>query len=240
MQISFENKTVLVTGGTRGIGKSLVEMFSSLGATVIFTGRSHLSKNLGPKEVYYTVDFSIQASVDKFIKEIENHDVDVLINNAGINAINPVGQFRDSDWNEILAVNLTTPYRLIKTLSKGMINRGTGKIINVSSVYGLVGKSHRSAYCSSKFGIRGLTTAVAAELSQYNILVNAVAPGFTLTDLTTEILGPEGIAEVAKTIPIGRLAKPDEIAKAIAFLSSDLNTYISGQTITIDGGFTSV
>jgi NAD(P)-dependent dehydrogenase (short-subunit alcohol dehydrogenase family) len=240
MQISFENKTILVTGGTRGIGKSLVELFLSLGATVIFTGRNYLSRPLDSNEIYYQVDFSVQPSVDKFIKKIENHDIDVLVNNAGINAINPISSFRDSDWDDILAVNLTSPYRLMKAVSERMKEKRSGKIINVSSIYGLVGKSFRAGYCSSKHGLRGLTAAAAAELAQFNVLVNAVAPGFTLTDLTTEILGPEGINKVSKTVPIGRLAKPEEIAKAIIFLSSDLNTYISGQTITVDGGFTNV
>ena len=240
MDFGLENKTVLVTGGTRGIGKSLVEAFLSLGANVIFTGQNYLQRPLSPKETYYQVDFSLKASIDKFIKKIENHDIDVLINNAGINAINPIAAFRDSDWDEIMSVNLTAPYRITKTVSGSMKARKAGKIVNVSSIYGLVGKSQRAGYCSSKFGIRGLTAATAAELAQYNILVNAVAPGFTLTDLTAEILGPDGIASISKSVPIGRLAQPDEIAKTIVFLSSDLNTYISGQTITIDGGFVNV
>ena len=240
MQINFKNKTVLITGGTRGIGRSLVDLFISLDANVIYTGCGDLQQPLSPDTIYYQVDFSVKKSIDKFVKNIENKDVDILINNAGINAINPIGDFRDSDWDEIMAVNLTAPYKITKAVSGYMKANGGGKIVNISSIYGLVGKSHRAGYSASKFGIRGLTAAVAAELAEHNILVNTVAPGFTLTDLTTEILGVDGIERVSSTIPMGRLAQPEEIAKAIIFLVSDLNTYISGQTLTVDGGFVNV
>jgi len=240
LQINFKNKTVLITGGTRGIGRSLVDLFISLDANVIYTGCGDLQQPLSPDTIYYQVDFSVKKSIDKFVKNIENKDVDILINNAGINAINPIGDFRDSDWDEIMAVNLTAPYKITKAVSGYMKANGGGKIVNISSIYGLVGKSHRAGYSASKFGIRGLTAAVAAELAEHNILVNTVAPGFTLTDLTTEILGVDGIERVSSTIPMGRLAQPEEIAKAIIFLVSDLNTYISGQTLTVDGGFVNV
>lgn len=236
MQINFENKTVLVTGGTRGIGKSVVDLFLSLGANVIYTGRNYQNQSKG----YCQVDFSVKKSIDKFIENIKNRDIDILVNNAGTNAINPIADFKDSDWDEIMAVNLTAPYKIIKAVSERMKANGGGKIINISSIYGLVGKSHRAGYCSSKFGIRGLTAAAAAELAEHNILVNAVSPGFTLTDLTTKILGFDGITRVSKTIPMRRLAKPEEIANTVIFLASDLNTYISGQTITVDGGFINV
>ena len=236
MQISFKNKNVLVTGGTRGIGAATVKLFRSLGANVTFTGRSHPIVADG----YYCIDFSDLASLGDFVKEIETRDIDILVNNAGINAINPINDFLDSDWDKIVGVNLTAPYKIIKAVTERMKAKRSGKIINVSSIYGLVGKSYRAGYCASKFGIRGLTVAVAAELAEYNILVNAVAPGFTLTDLTTRILGPDGIDRVSETVPMGRLAQPEEIANTIIFLASDLNTYISGQTITVDGGFTNV
>jgi len=220
---NFNGKTVLITGGTRGIGAAITAEFSRCGANVISTGTD-------------TLDLLDAASVKDFISYIESLDIDICVNSAGINVVDPLCESLDSDWEDILKVNLTGVYKISKAVAKGMKERG-GKIINLSSIWGHISREGRAAYSASKFGLRGLTQAMAAELAKYNILVNSVSPGFTRTELTESILGEEGIKEAESMIPMGRLASPDEIAKVILFLSSDLNTYISGQDIVVDGGF---
>jgi 3-oxoacyl-[acyl-carrier protein] reductase len=144
------------------------------------------------------------------------------------------------DWDNIIEVNLTTPFKIIKTVSKNMMKNNYGRIVNISSIWGTIGKEQRVCYSSSKFGLMGLTSSSAAELAKYNILVNSVSPGFTLTDLTRNILGVDEMSKISKTIPIGRMADPSEISNVVMFMCSDLNSYISGQNIVVDGGFTNV
>tara|TARA_R110000796_G_scaffold60666_6_gene140514 strand:+ start:9363 stop:10046 length:684 start_codon:yes stop_codon:yes gene_type:complete len=222
---SFKGKTVLVTGGTRGIGKSIATSFEKLGATVIAPGK---------KELNLLDDLSIKS----FLYDLQ--DIDICINNAGINHINSLCDFIDEEWLDIIQVNLTGAYKISKGVAEGMMSRSYGRIINIGSIWGNISKAGRGAYSASKGGLKGLTKAMAAELAEYNILVNMVSPGFTLTDMTKKSLGVDGILEVQKTIPIGRLADPGEIAKAVLFLSSDLNTYISGHDLVVDGGFINV
>lgn len=225
--ISFKGKLVLVTGGTRGIGKQVTEDLRALGAEVIPTGTSELNL-LDPN------------SISKFIKSIEHLSFDVCINNAGINEISSFCDTSDSSWEDILNVNLTGAYKVCKEVVRPMVTRGAGKIINIASIWSHKSRKGRAAYSASKFGLRGLTQAMAAEFAADGILVNSVSPGFTRTELTENILGEEGIREVEKTIPMGKLASPKDISNVIVFLASDYNTYISGQDIIVDGGFTSV
>ena len=222
--MNFKNKTIIVTGGARGIGKQISEDFKSKGAEVIVTDTSNLNF-LDPK------------SIAEFLNSIKDLDIDICINNAGINEINPFCEISDQSWEDIIAVNLTGTFKITKSIIKKMMKREDGKVINVSSIWGHKSKIGRAAYSASKFGLRGLTQAIAAEAASKGVLVNSVSPGFTRTELTERILGPDGIAEIEKSIPLGRLATPKEISNVIMFLASDLNTYISGQDIVIDGGF---
>ena len=222
--MNFKNKTIIVTGGARGIGKQISEDFKSKGAEVIVTDTSNLNF-LDPK------------SIAEFLNSIKDLDIDICINNAGINEISPFCETSDQSWEDIIAVNLTGTFKITKSIIKKMMKREDGKVINVSSIWGHKSKIGRAAYSASKFGLRGLTQAVAAEAASKGVLVNSVSPGFTRTELTERILGPDGIAEIEKSIPLGRLATPKEISNVIMFLASDLNTYISGQDIVIDGGF---
>ena len=226
MTIDFTNKNVLVTGGSRGIGAKIVENFIDLGANVVSTSTKEL-------------DFKNKQLTEVFLDSVKNISFDVCINNAGINTIANFCDINDEDWENIIQVNLTGAYKICKVVSKSMIQRKSGKIVNIASIWGNVSKKGRAAYSSSKFGLKGLTLGMAAELAEYNILVNSVSPGFTRTHLTEQVLGPTGIKEVESLIPIRRLATTEEISKAVLFLCSDLNTYISGHDLVVDGGFCS-
>jgi len=227
MFMNFKGKNVLVTGGTRGIGKQLVEDFEKAGATVLATGTE-------------VVDFLDEESLSSFVNLLENMEIDVCINNAGINKIDRFCETSDASWDDILAVNLTGAYKTTKAVLKGMISRRYGRVVNIASIWSHKSRKGRAAYSASKFGLRGLTQAVAAEAARFGVLVNSVSPGFTRTELTESILGKEGIKEVEQSIPLGRLAEPSEISNVVMFLASDANSYISGQDILIDGGFMNV
>ena len=224
MNINFKDKNILITGGSRGIGKELVDTFTNLEANVVYTSTKDLN-------------FIDKLSVNKFLDRIKNISFDVCINNAGININNNFCDIRDVDWNDIINVNLTGCYKICKAVSKQMINKRSGKIINISSIWGNISKQGRAAYSASKFGVKGLTLGMAAELAQYNILVNSVSPGVTMTDLAKTTLGVDGMNKFKKEIPLKRLATTKDIANTIIFLCSEFNTYISGQDLIVDGGF---
>lgn len=232
---NFDGKKALITGGSKGIGASIVKDLQDRGCEVWFTSRSeHSSKN------HIKVDFLDRTSVRNFESIISEIDFNICINNAGINKVNSIIDFEETDWRDIIEVNLNVPFLVCKAVVPGMKRIGSGKILNVSSIWGTIGKEGRSAYAASKFGIRGLTLALADELAESNILVNTIAPGFTETELTEKILGKEGMKTISSKIPMKRLAKTSEISKAALFLVSDDNSYITGQHIVIDGGFTNV
>ena len=247
MKIHFENKVVLITGATRGIGKQLARDFEKLGASLILTGTnpeqiSELNKNLMKNaRRYYCVDFSNEDSLLEFARELRGYPrIDVCINNAGINRINYIGDTSLADWKDIIDVNLKAPFVICREVSQIMKKNSYGRIINIASLFGVISKEKRSIYSSSKAGLIGLTKSVAIDLAPYNILVNCVSPGFVLTDLTKKILTASEIEELASRIPLRRLATPEDISKVVIFLASDLNTYISGQNIIVDGGYVSI
>ena len=246
MEESISRKVVIITGGTRGIGESLVESFLNSGFCVVATGsnKENLKKlNVQNKDKnleYYHLDFLSKISVQSFIKKINKYEkVDVLINNAGINKIDFIDDISEKDWDSINMVNLKGPFLLARVISKKMKKYKSGKIINIASVFSMQSREKRASYSASKWGLIGFTKAIALDLAPYNILVNAVSPGFVDTELTRRILSSKEIKDLLKTIPQKRLAKPNEIAKVVLFLSSKENTYITGQNIAIDGGFTS-
>lgn len=224
MNINFKDKTVLITGGSRGIGRELVNTFTNLEANVVYTSTKDLN-------------FNNENSVNKFLNKIKNISFDICINSAGVNTNNNFCDITDDDWNNIINVNLTGCYKICKAVSKKMIDQKSGKIVNISSIWGNISKQGRAAYSASKFGVRGLTLGMAAELAQYNILVNSVSPGFTVTELTKKTLGVDGMNKIKSQIPLKRLATTKDISNAILFLCSELNTYISGQDLIVDGGF---
>ncbi len=250
MVIDFTGQVVLVTGATRGIGKQLAEDFAALGAKLILTGRQQpqleaIRATPGGSESketdWHCVDFSEQESTHRFLDQLGCYEkIDVCINNAGMNRINYLDETRVEDWDEILDVNLKAPFLITRVVSRIMKIHHYGRIVNISSVFGVISREKRSIYSASKFGLRGLTVAASNELARYNVLVNAVSPGFVLTDLTKRILREHEIAELVSQIPAERLATPEDISRVILFLTSSLNTYITGQNIIVDGGFVNV
>ena len=162
-----------------------------------------------------------------------------MINNAGINIIESIDEVKYENWEKILAVNLTGPMHLTKAVAKTMKkNKHGGKILNISSIFGVVSKAKRNSYSASKSGLMGLTRASSLDLAPYNILVNTLCPGFTSTELTKSILSSKEMKDLSLQVPLGRFADASEIAKIAVFLCSDLNTYLTGQTIVVDGGVT--
>jgi 3-oxoacyl-[acyl-carrier protein] reductase len=228
--LDFAHKTALVTGGTRGIGLAIATALREAGAKVIVTGSSGRD---GLK-----VDFKDEKATERFAETIVSENIDILINNAGINKIDAVGDIKTEDWDAIHAVNLRAPFVLMRALAPAMAKRGYGRIVNISSVFGHVSKSQRASYSSSKHGLLGLTQAAALDYAQSGILVNALAPGFIDTELTRTVLTPAQIKDMVAAVPLGRLGTPEEIATVALFLASSSNTFITGQSIVADGGFT--
>jgi|TARA_B100002003_G_scaffold241557_1_gene263429 3-oxoacyl-[acyl-carrier protein] reductase len=241
MNIDFTNKTVLVTGGTRGIGASIVRHFENLNAEVIATGvnKDQLHKSINRRVKYHYLDLKNEKSISDFIEYIsQRKKIDVLINNAGMNKIDPIEKIKDEDWNNIYSINLYGPFVLTREISKIMKKNKYGRIVNIASIFGVISREKRAAYSSTKSGLIGLTKATAHDLAKDNILVNSISPGFINTELTKNILGEKSMKEISSSIPLKRLGDPDEIAKLVLFLTSDQNTYITGENIIIDGGYT--
>lgn len=250
MKIDFSGQVVLVTGATRGIGQQIAEEFAAAGAELLLTGtdktqiealNKHAAQDRRVTKKYYAVDFTDSESVERFITKINKlEQIDVCVNNAGINRINPIEKTLVEDWDDMLAVNLKAPFLLVREVAGKMIRNNYGRIINISSIFGVVSKAERSIYSATKFGLHGLTVAISLELARHNILVNTVSPGFVLTDLTRKNLSEAEQKGLATQIPMGRFAEPAEISSVVFYLASKANSYLTGQNIIVDGGFVNV
>ncbi len=188
---------------------------------------------------YRACDFSDPSATEALAAEMGRRELDVLVNNAGINAVGPLEGYDAAEFARIQQVNVTAPFLLCRAVVPGMRRRRFGRIVNITSVFGIVSRAGRSAYSASKAALFGLSRALALEAAANNVLVNCVAPGFVDTDLTRRILGARGIAATRRLIPLGRLARPEEIARYVRFLVSEENTYMTGQQVVVDGGFLS-
>ncbi len=230
-------KKALVTGGTRGIGAAVARALVECGHEVTVSGTS--LEGHGPEGcAYLGCDFSDTSQLEAFAAQVAKMDLAVLVNNAGINKVGPLADYDLEDFVRIQQINLVAPFMLCRAVVPGMRRRRFGRIVNVTSIWSVVSKSGRAAYSASKCGLLGLSRALALEVAADNVLVNCVAPGVVDTELTRRVLGETGIKELLERIPIRRLAKPEEIARCVSFLASDANSYITGQNIVIDGGFT--
>lgn len=241
MNINFKNKKVLVTGGTRGIGKEIAQEYQKLGAKVIITGTKKEYLEILPKSIVYE-QLEIKDAVnwqERVNNIIEKYDgFDICINNAGINKVANIYDLEESDLSKILLTNLQAPIYISSKVSKKMKENESGFIINIASIFGVVSKEGRNSYTASKSGLIGVTKTMAIDLGKYNVLVNSVSPGFVDTELTQRVLGKEGMKKMQESIPLKRIAKVSDIVPTILFLTSSFNTYITGQNIIIDGGFT--
>ena len=239
------NKVAIITGASQGIGKGMAETFSKAGAHVACVSRNKdnlksvtdsLIKN-GGEASFYTCDVSSLDAFQNTIKEIaKNHgSVDILVNNAGVCKDKLIMRMSEDGWNKVININLKGAFNGIKAVSQIMIKQRTGRIINISSIVGLIGNPGQANYAASKAGLIGLSKSAAKELAPRGITVNAIAPGYIATDMTDQITDQAKESLITK-IPLGRIGSPSDIAASALFLASDEAGYITGQTLTVDGG----
>lgn len=243
--MSFNDQITVVTGSTRGIGKAVAESFAEAGATVIITGRSEETVARTVKELTekgweadgFACDVSDMDDVEKTVNKIldKYKGVDILVNNAGITRDNLLLRMSETDWNDVININLKGVFHFTKAVSKTMLKARKGKIINIASIIGITGNAGQSNYAASKAGIIGFTKSVARELASRGITANAVAPGYIQTDMTGE-LSEKAREDILKSIPLGRLGQASDVAGTCLFLASKEADYITGQTIVVDGG----
>ena len=245
--ISLQNKNVLITGGSRGIGKACVELFLLAGANVAFTFQSAKKEaeeviadyNGSSKLKNYNVNLADAVEIEKVIELILSDfgNIDILVNNAGIWKEAAIDKMTIDEWNEMMNINLTSTYLITKLLVPGMKKNKFGRIINVASTAGQRGEAFHSHYAASKGGMISLTKSLASELGQHNITVNCIAPGWVITDMTTDSLAdPVTYQKVIGDIPLNKVAKPEEIAGPVLFLASHLASHITGEILNVNGG----
>ena len=247
VSIDLSGKTALITGATRGIGKAIADAFVDSGANLMLTGtkpkeiKQMNAEEKNPKVKWIRADFSSPDGIVSFIEQLKStNTIDICVNNAGFNIIKPYEEYSADEYQRLMNINLTAPFSITQKLIPDMKKRGFGRIVNIASIWSEVSKSGRSLYTTSKTGLIGLTRALAVEYASANILVNAVSPGFTRTELTSQSLSADEMKSLSKQIPVGRFAEPSEIAQTALFLCSEMNTYITGQNFVVDGGFTLV
>ena len=236
----FLNKRVFITGASRGIGADIANSFKEEGAYVVGTQTKHNDIKGNLCDEWFITDFSDENQVLSCAEYLRSQNFDILVNNAGFN-INEDFALIDLDvFKKIQQVNLFAPFVLCQAVIVGMEQKGWGRIVNISSIWGKMSKAGRAAYSASKFGLDGLTVSLSAEYSSRGIMANCVAPGFIDTSLTRRTLKPDEIIDLVARVPAARLGSVEEISKLVLWLSSEENTFTTGQNIAIDGGFTRV
>ncbi|MEC9448184.1 MAG: 3-oxoacyl-[acyl-carrier-protein] reductase [Candidatus Neomarinimicrobiota bacterium] len=239
------NKVSIVTGASKGIGKAIAKIFAQAGTHVVCVSRTKDDLNILKKEILndggsvsiYSCDVSNFDEVEGLIRNTveEFSKIDIIVNNAGITRDGLIMRMSDEDWNTVIDINLKGTFNAIKAVSRQMMKQRSGRIINISSVVGLKGNAGQANYAASKAGIIGLTKSSSKELASRGITVNCIAPGYIATNMTDQ-LTDKVKEEIINRIPLGYIGKTDNIAAAALFLASDEAEYITGQTISVDGG----
>ncbi|CAI0817701.1 3-oxoacyl-ACP reductase FabG [Serratia proteamaculans] len=240
--MSFEGKVVLVTGASRGIGRAIAETFVARGAKVIGTATSEsgaeaISSYLGASGKGFALNVVDAQSIDSVLASIraEFGEIDILVNNAGITRDNLLMRMKDDEWQDILNTNLTSVFRLSKAVMRAMMKKRFGRIITIGSVVGTMGNAGQANYAAAKAGLIGFSKSLAREVASRGITVNVVAPGFIETDMTRALTDDQR-AGILSSVPANRLGDAKEIASAVAFLASDEASYITGETLHVNGG----
>ena len=238
----LEGKKALITGASGGIGKEIAKVLIEHNAEVCISGRNHeelnaLKKSLGKKCHVVTCDLSKKDEIIELIKKADEFMgyIDILVNNAGITKDNIFLRMSENEWEDVLNVNLNATFNVLKLITKGMVKRKYGRIINISSVVGVTGGAGQVNYSASKAGLIGLTKSLSQEIATRNITVNCIAPGFIETPMT-EKLDDKRKDAILNSIPMNRIGKPKDLSSAIIFLASQESSYITGQTLHINGG----
>jgi 3-oxoacyl-[acyl-carrier protein] reductase len=239
----MKDKIILITGANRGIGHNILKKIVNCGYTVIGTSRSKDGVDMITDSIKDSngkgmiMDVTNQDSINTAINQIkEDYGIIYgLVNNAGITNDNLLMRMSDEQWNSVIETNLTSLYRVTKSVVKDMMKARTGRIVNIGSIVGQMGNAGQSNYSATKSGLLGFTKSLARELSTRNINVNAVSPGFIDTDMT-KALSDDQIESLTQNIPLGRIASPDEVSSVVAFLLSDDSSYITGENINVNGG----
>ena len=245
----LNGKIVLVTGATRGIGKAIALTLGAAGATVIGTattesGAENISKMLVDRKISgkgIVLDVKDNDQISSLREDIKKDfgSIDILVNNAGITRDNILLRMKEDEWEDIINTNLSSVYKMSKSVLRGMIKKRSGRIISITSVVGAMGNAGQSNYAAAKAGMIGFTKSLAREVGLRGITVNAIAPGFIQTDMTDSLPADQKEA-LASQIPMGRLGTADEIAQAVLFLAGDGGSYITGQTLHVNGGMYTV
>ncbi len=239
--INFKDKKILITGASGGIGNALVKKFNSLSGKVLATGtkieKLNSLKKQFPEVEILKFDLSEHSNIEEFIDDVSSKlsGLDIVINNAGINMDNLSLRMKDEEWKKVIDINLTSTYYLCKSSIKKMLKNKYGRIINITSIVGHTGNIGQSNYAASKAGIIGMSKSLAIEYAKKNITINCVSPGFIQTDMTEKI--SENVKNVLTSkIPMSKLGTGEDVANTVAFLSSDAASYITGETIHVNGG----